>query len=708
MESLLWLIPVAPLVGFLVNGGAYLYASRHAGTPGGHGHDHGHGHAPEASSPDHTHKHDEHHGHEHHGDHGGHGHDDHHHHGTPGERVGLPSPVIAAIAIAGPLLSFVLSVMAFFQVQDGKGPIASYFHWMTAGNLDVTFGMQVDALTAVMLLNVTGIGTLIHLYSYGYMKDDVGFARFMAYLNLFMFSMLILVIGDNLPMLFVGWEGVGLCSYLLIGFWYHELPNVDAARKAFVVNRIGDFAFLLGMFTLFSLAGTLGFDGMQSALEHADVAAILAAGPFAGWTVGGAMTFAALCLFIGATGKSAQIPLYVWLPDAMAGPTPVSALIHAATMVTAGVYMVGRLDFLYVHTPEITALMALIAACTALLSGLIALGQYDIKKVLAYSTVSQLGFMFAGMASMVFVGGLFHVLTHAFFKALLFLGSGAVIMAMHHEQDVRKMGGLWKDLRGVAVLFIIGSIALAGVPPFAGFWSKDEILGSVHYQMTTQGGVWILAWWMLVLTALLTAFYSTRLVMLTFFGPPADPHRKLAPVHWSMTVVLGILAVLSVFGGALAGPLEHFTEPVWSHVALDHEALHHSHTVAMAFSIAAVAIGIGSGVFLYGFAPKAVDVFANGAGAPALWLANNKFFVDEIYDYLVVKPLGVFAKVLWSVVDRIVIDQGMVEGSGKAVYSAGAALRRTQAGALNAATASMVVGTVGILAYVLWLVVVNG
>ena len=382
MSNLLWLIPVLPLIGFLING-----------------------------------------------------------------MLRLPKKAAGIIGCAGPIASFGLSLAAFAEVHHHGAIGHKFFNWISAGDLVVPFGLSVDALSAVMLLVVTGVGSLIHIYSISYMHEDEGFSRFFAYLNLFMFSMLILVLGDSILLMFVGWEGVGLCSYLLIGFWYKELKNADAGKKAFITNRIGDFGFLLGIFCLWQMFGTLDFQGMSKGQVDDR------------WA-----TWAAAFLFIGACGKSAQIPLYVWLPDAMAGPTPVSALIHAATMVTAGVYMVARMNFVYIHAPAVMGLMVLIGASTALLGGLIAVAQNDIKKVLAYSTVSQLGFMFAGVATEQFTTGLFHVVTHAFFKALLFLGAGAVIHALHGEQDIRKMGGLGKKLPGLAAVFVAGALALAGFP----------------------------------------------------------------------------------------------------------------------------------------------------------------------------------------------------------------------------------------------------
>jgi NADH-quinone oxidoreductase subunit L len=643
MANLLWLIPVLPLIGFLING-------------------------------------------------------------TLGRRF---SPeVVAAVGLAGPLAGFGLAIANFLNLNPENPAHSVYFSWMKTGDFSIEFGLQADPLTSLMLLVITGIGSAIHLYSYGYMHEDKSVHRFFAYLNLFTTSMLILVMGDSLPLMFVGWEGVGLCSYLLIGFWFDEFANVDAGRKAFIANRVGDLAFLVGMFTLFSLAGTLDFAGLKAALTGVDLNVLVSSGPFVGWTTGAVFTFAALALFIGATGKSAQIPLYIWLPDAMAGPTPVSALIHAATMVTAGVYMIGRLNFLFGVLPDVGGIIAVVAAATALLSGIIAIAQNDIKKVLAYSTISQLGFMFCGMATTVYFAGFFHVVTHAFFKALLFLGAGAVIHAMHHEQDIRKMGGLWHDLKPVAILFAIGSLALAGVPGFSGFFSKDEILGAVHLQMSHGGGaLWTATWWMLILTAALTAFYTTRLFVLTFFGKPYDSHRHVHHIHWTMLVPLVLLAILSAGGGFLGHGMEAITESVWKSsaavAALPAEAFEHSHHTAMYFSIAAVVLGIGAGTFLYGFRRDLVAAWVEGPAAGVHALVSNKFYVDELYEAAFVRPVKAGAGLLFSSVDRFLIDSTLVEGPAKAIGELGGALRRAQSGAVNYANVATAIGALAVVGYLL-------
>jgi NADH-quinone oxidoreductase subunit L len=625
MNSLLWLIPVLPLIGFLING-----ARR------------------------------------------------------------FPRPVAAIVGCAGPIASFGLSVAAFSEVHHAGLVTQHVFNWISVGSLSVPFGLTVDPLSAVMLLVVTGVGSLIHLYSISYMHDDEGFSRFFAYLNLFMFSMLLLVLGDSILLMFVGWEGVGLCSYLLIGFWYKELKNADAGKKAFITNRIGDFGFLLGLFCLWQMFGTLNF------------------GEMAGQKVDEKWGYAAaLLLFLGACGKSAQIPLYVWLPDAMAGPTPVSALIHAATMVTAGVYMMARMNFLYAATPEVMSIVVLVAAATAFMAGVIAVAQNDIKKVLAYSTVSQLGFMFAGIATADFNTGLFHVVTHAFFKALLFLGAGAVIHALHGEQDIRKMGGLGKKLPGLAAVFVAGGLALAGFPLSAGFYSKDAILVAVYEK--SGFAAFGFAWMLLLATAGITAFYTTRLILVVFLDKPGHGHDEHAhegkhDLHKPgllMMAPLAILAVLSLVGGfLLEKPFEHFLKPVWKVAA--HEADPHAHLVNVGASVTVFVLGAGFAALLYARAAGRdwVQRFVEGGGKAVHKLVENKFYVDEIYEYTVIAPVKMSATILWFVVDRVIIDTLLVNGAGWAVYGIGSLLRRTQTGSINVGIASFVTGALAVLAYV--------
>ncbi len=592
---------------------------------------------------------------------------------------------IGLVALTGPVVAFALSVLALLGAEEGHDAHQVLWQWIATGAFEVNLGLVVDPLTAVMLMNVTGIGTLIHLYSYGYMHEDPSFARFMAYLNLFLCAMLLLVMGDNLLVLFVGWEGVGLCSYLLIGFWYKNLDYTDAGRKAFVVNRVGDFAFLLGAFTLWGLTGTLNFAEMERAFASPAIT-----------SAHGTLVFAGSMLFLGATGKSAQLPLFAWLPDAMAGPTPVSALIHAATMVTAGLYLIGRMDFFFVEVPEVTQVVGFVAASTSLLTGLMAVGQNDIKKVLAYSTVSQLGFMFAGMATGIWFTGLYHVVTHAFFKALLFLGAGAVIHACHHEQDIRKMGGLWRDLPGVTALFLIGSGALAGIPwVFAGFWSKDEILAAVLAVLQHEGGLWYAVFPMLLVTAALTAFYTTRLVLLAFFGPMADPHRHLHPVHWTMMAPLVVLGALSTGAAAWIGSFYHhfthrvFVAPHWTD-DVEH-ALHATHTPALIASLLAVALGIGLGFVLYRERGNAVAKQLEGA--------SQLLGIDGAYNALSGLTMLV-ANGLYYAVDRAVIDDALVNYPGVFVrHFLGEGARRTQPGVLSVATASTLLGAMAVLVW---------
>ncbi len=487
----------------------------------------------------------------------------------------LPKSISGGIACAAMIAAFGVSVAAVMAMlgTPGRAIEQTVYTWIASGDLHIGASFYVDPLASVMILVITGIGSLIHIYSTAYMHDesDSEFARYFSYLNLFAAFMLVLVLGANLPMLFVGWEGVGLCSYLLIGFWYKKQSAIDAGKKAFVVNRIGDFAFLLGTLLLFSQFATLDFQGIAAKVSALPVEA--------GW---GVLSVASLLLFIGATGKSAQIPLYTWLPDAMEGPTPVSALIHAATMVTAGVYMIGRNAVLFSHTPETMQVVAVIGAATALFAGTIGIVQNDIKRVLAYSTVSQLGYMFLAMGVGAFGAGIFHLYTHAFFKALLFLGSGAVIHALHGEQDLRHMGGLKKDLPITYWTFLIGAIAIAGVPGLAGFFSKDEILWK------TFAGGHTLLWVIGILTALLTATYMFRLVFMAFHGQrrpaPAAAHAAGAHGHGAshaaghghlhdappaMALALIVLAIGSVAAGYVGVPavlggnnlIEHYLEP---------------------------------------------------------------------------------------------------------------------------------------------------
>src|SRR5215216_4640549 len=547
----LWAVPLLPLLGFVINGAlsiASVYRAGPADPTLAHGdsHDAGHAHDP----------HDPHHAHADTG--GGATGDDHH----PVARHRFA----AITSVVGPgvlVLSFLLTAAIFFAMR-GAGEmhapfVKSYFSWMPVGDLSIDWAFQVDQLSMTMALIVTGVGTLIHIFSVGYMRDDPGYPRYFAYLNLFIAFMLVLVLGASYPVLFVGWEGVGLCSYLLIGFWFSEKANADAGKKAFIVNRIGDFGFLVGMFLMFANLGQLDFVGVNAAAPQ------LAFG-------GAVVTAICLFLFLGCVGKSAQIPLYVWLPDAMAGPTPVSALIHAATMVTAGVYMIVRCSEIFVHAPTAMFIVAIIGAATALFAATIGLAQNDIKKVLAYSTISQLGYMFLACGVGAFIAAIFHVITHAFFKALLFLGSGSVIHGMHHEQDMRRMGGLRKYMPITFATMVTGWLAISGIPIFAGFFSKDEILwktwSAPGFSLPSPAFSKLL-WAIGALTAFLTALYMTRMMVMTFWGgerfrdthaikqvEPDAHHGPVVPHEspWVMTVPLIVLAVLSTVGGFIGVP----------------------------------------------------------------------------------------------------------------------------------------------------------
>jgi NADH-quinone oxidoreductase subunit L len=595
------------------------------------------------------------------------------------------------------------------------------YTWLSSGTLHVPLAFRVDPLSAVMILVVTGIGTLIHLYSTAYMHEesDAEYARYFSYLNLFAAFMLVLVLGSSFPVMFIGWEGVGLCSYLLIGFWFTKPSAADAGKKAFVVNRIGDFGFVLGMLAIFWAFGTLDFQAVAAAVAERSADP----GTIAGATV---LTGATLLLFLGATGKSAQIPLYVWLPDAMEGPTPVSALIHAATMVTAGVYMIARNAVLFSHAPFTLEIVAGIGVATALMAGTIGLVQNDIKRVLAYSTVSQLGYMFLALGVGAFAGGIFHLYTHAFFKALLFLGSGAVIHALHGEQDIRRMGGLRTALPLTYRTFLIGTIAIAGIPPLAGFFSKDEILWK-----TFASGHTVL-WFLAVVAAFLTATYMFRLLYLTFFGERRDAagahghghghdpttaaahgaHLHDAPP--AMAIALIVLAVGSVGAGFIGVPhalgghnqIEAFLAPSFQPPGGGEAAeAAHADTATelslMTLSVLVAAAGIGVATFLFRRRPEAADRLADRyAGVHRLLLA--KYYVDEIYDASIVQPIKRLSTgALWRGIDAGLID-GTVNGVGLVVRGWSAVLRRLQTGSVRAYAMSTFLGIVMIVGYYLW------
>jgi NADH-quinone oxidoreductase subunit L len=668
---------------------------------------------------------------------------------------------VACLAIIG---SFVVSVIAVLSlVSSGAlSAEATAFDWMSSGDLQVPLRFRLDHLSSLMILVVTGIGSLIHIYSTGYMHEesDPEYARYFSYLNLFAAFMLVLVLGANFPVMFVGWEGVGLCSYLLIGFWFRKKSAADAGKKAFVVNRIGDFGFILGMLLVFVTFGSLDF-------QEVAAAAAQRAPETAGW---GVMTIASLLLFVGATGKSAQIPLYVWLPDAMEGPTPVSALIHAATMVTAGVYMIGRNAVLFEHAPTTLAVVAAIGVATALMAGTIGLVQNDIKRVLAYSTVSQLGYMFLAMGVGAYAAGIFHLYTHAFFKALLFLGSGAVIHALAGEQDIRNMGGLKKYLPITYWTFVIGALAIAGFPLLSGFFSKDEILFRT-FTAHTPGHLLFYA--IAIVTSLLTATYMFRLVFLTFHGErrhdapafasgsgaagplasgsgaagpaPEHPEEEEPAPHaghghghggghdhtpheapWSMAIPLILLAVGSVVAGYVGVPhalggsnrIESFLEPSFeAHAAAGHdtatpaaaetqepEAAHtdvETERTLMALSVGIALAGIGLAWYFWLANRTVVEGLATSF-APIHRLLLNKYYVDELYDAAIVQPVKKLSTgALWKGVDAGLID-GTVNGVGLAVSVASTGLRRMQTGSVRTYAFALFAGAISILAYYLF------
>ena len=635
----LWLIPVLPLAGFLLNGlVALLFASARSEAERG-------ADQPKARLP----------------------YAQRLFHGV----VGVGSVGLAAVLSFAALVPYVLESL---KSPEGLAPVVQHVYtWMAAGDYSVDVAFRLDALSALMLSFVTFVGTLIHVYSVGYMQEEEGYGRFFAYLNLFMFAMLTLVLADNLPLLFVGWEGVGLCSYLLIGYYYDKDFAVAAGKKAFIANRVGDLGMVLGIFGIFALFGTADFSFVDLA-KHATLAP------------GSHITVYAVCLllFLGACGKSAQVPLYVWLPDAMAGPTPVSALIHAATMVTAGVYLVARCSAVFVLAPDALTLVAWIGAGTAIFAASIGLAQNDIKKVLAYSTVSQLGYMFLACGVGAFSAGMFHVFTHAFFKACLFLGSGSVIMSMHHEQDMRKMGGLASRIPQTFRTMLVATIAIAGIFPLAGFFSKDMILGSAaasgHWGLFAVG----------LFTAFLTAFYMFRLVSMTFWSAPRGDHHAHEHAHESpatMTVPLWILAGLSVVAGLVGVPaalggsdrIGRFLEASVAHPEL-HEMSHAAELGLMALSLAAAVAGIALALSWYrkasgpaeAVSPQAHAFFAK-TGAFGRLVAN-KWNVDEGIEALVLNPFRKIGTFLWRGFDALFID-GIANASAFMVELAGDLMR---------------------------------
>lgn len=604
-------------------------------------------------------------------------------------RNSLSKGLVGIIGSGVILASFILSVIIFFSLQADtqKSHEVFLFDWISAGTLHIPLSFLVDPLSSIMLLIITGIGFLIHLYSTGYMHTDEGFGKFFSYLNLFIFFMLLLVLGSNYIVMFIGWEGVGLCSYLLIGFWYTNTAYASAAKKAFVMNRIGDLGFLLGVFLMFNFFGSVEFSKIF---------------PQAANMLPGNNTIVliTILLFIGACGKSAQLPLFTWLPDAMAGPTPVSALIHAATMVTAGIYMIARSSVLFDLAPLTQNIIAIIGASTALIAAIIALTQTDIKKVLAYSTVSQLGYMFLGLGVGAYTGSFFHVLTHAFFKALLFLGAGSVIHAMHHEQDMRKMGGLRKKLPITFLTMMIGTIAISGLPPFSGFFSKDEILAHAFQYSPVL-------WAVGVLTAFLTAFYMFRMMFLTFSGKYRGTHHAESHVHESpksMTIPLIILAVLAAIGGIINIP-HVFGGNEWlahwlSGAGISQHELALSHSTE--FTLMGISVVAAISALLYAYIR-----YIKGARIPAAdeaprsalaKLSYHKFYLDELYDAIITKPLDVFSRFFYRVLDTRLID-GIVNGLGWSTNEASKSIRLLQTGNVGFYIFMMVFGIVALLIY---------
>jgi NADH-quinone oxidoreductase subunit L len=656
--------------------------------------------------------------------------------GLFGRKMG--EKAIGAIACAAVGLSFAFALAAFLQLTSHPAHgeevrrLNDYvYQWIVVGNFSAGFDFTLDPLSGVYILFVTFVAFWIHVFATGYMKGEEGYWRFFAYLNLFMFNMLVLVLADNLLLMFVGWEGVGLCSYLLIGFYFKKGFANSAAKKAFVVNRIGDVAFALAIMLVFQLSGTIKF---------ADVAAWASLQPvealsWGAFTASGLTTIAIL-MFIGATGKSAQIPLFVWLPDAMAGPTPVSALIHAATMVTAGVYMVARTSEIFVHAPAAMLVVAVIGAATALLAATIGLAQWDIKKVLAYSTVSQLGYMFLACGVGAFSAGVFHVVTHAFFKALLFLGSGSVIIGMHHEQDMDKMGGLRKYMPITHATMAVGWLAICGFPLLSGFFSKDEILfqtfATQAFGHALGGQVGMVLWGVGAVTAILTAIYMTRLMALTFWTPERfgkDTHQKhahgaaddehahhgLKPGEHphetgpSMTVPLMVLAVLAAVGGYLGVPnglghlvgwensntFEHFLEPVIAKLPVAAEgAAHAAHPASLELGLTVVSVLLALGGIAVGYM-----VFAKKPLMKLPKILEDKWRVDEIYEALIIKPIYFISVYgLWKFFDVIIID-GIVNGVGRLVRGSGSVLRTMQTGLVRSYVALILVGAAIVIVY---------
>ena len=607
--------------------------------------------------------------------------------------------LIGAISTLAVFIPFLLGVFTLLELSslepESRKILITYYNWISAGSFSVNYSYLIDPLSISLVLVVTGIGSLIHLYSIGYMHGDPGFGKFFSFLNLFIFAMLNLILADNFLLVFLGWEGVGLCSYFLIGFWYEKKFTGDAAKKAFIVNRIGDFGFMLAMFYIFTNFNTLEISKFLEGLSSFQVGDTL-------------LLVIALLLFLGATGKSAQIPLFVWLPDAMAGPTPVSALIHAATMVTAGVYLVARTSLLYALSPVALSVVFAIGLLTALMAGTIALKQNDIKKILAYSTVSQLGFMFIALGTRAYWVAIFHLITHAFFKALLFLGSGSVIHGMHEEQDITKMGGLKNKMKVTFITFFIGSLAISGIPPLSGFFSKDEIL----YKTFTNIGIPFYA--VGLITAAITAFYMFRLIALTFYGKPRYDEKHVHP-HESpstMTLPLVILAFLSITGGLIGLPhftglpnlLEHWLEPVFKNAQSVLISIHpeSEHSTAVELFLVVLSVAIASASVIYSFRKfSKQEKFEPESGIGKV--LENKYYVDEAYDTLIVNPIQkTSSNFLWKIFDIKIID-GAVNGIAKYISNISFDWRKLQTGVIQDYTTISVAGVIIIIVYLLFI-----
>ena len=709
VAGLMWLLPLLPLAGFVLNGALALLAVYRRGPadPAAES-DHGHAAGHHAVHPDTAHA----------------GHHDVHHAPPRHRYAGLASIIGPAVLFAA--FGLALAIFAAMAGADHlEQPfVQRYFTWMVAGDLRIEAAFQLDQLSMIMVLVITGVGALIHLFSVGYMRDDPGYPRFFAYLNLFVFFMLVLVLGASYPVMFVGWEGVGLCSYLLIGFWFSDTANADAGKKAFIVNRIGDFGFLIAMFLLYANIASLDFVGITQRV---------------GDLAPGIVTAICLFFFLGCAGKSAQIPLYVWLPDAMAGPTPVSALIHAATMVTAGVYLVARSAVLFALSPVASLTVAVVGALTALLAATIGLKQWDIKRVLAYSTVSQLGYMFVGVGIGAYTAGIFHLVTHAFFKALLFLGSGSVIFALHRAyhathshadaQDMRNMGGLRRYMPWTFALMWIATLAISGIPPLSGFFSKDEILAGVFARaghstlaeaswLGIPGGALLYGIYAIGLfTALLTAIYMTRMMIYTFHGPNRTGERErdhLGEAPWVMTLPLLVLGVLSAIGGWLNIPelLGFLGPPEWLHHWLDPVVGApmlavtggqpvHLETQTEFFLIGGAVAIAALGIAFAFIRLKPDRLVVKDQAQPERGFARvlaNKWYVDEAYDRTIVRPVvGVSRRLLWTVTDNWLIDGLLVNGSAKLASFFGRVGSYWQTGSVSTYAWAIVLGVLVVL-----------